>query len=98
MAKFGKTPASSCADSLSPLNADQEATNSRKESVRTQCLERDSYKCVISGTCDRDRVITEYKNRENEIPQGLQTSNLRVAYIFPSSLGQQSTDTYLVRL
>ena len=100
MAKGGETPASSRAESPLPLDAGQQATpnKSRKKSVKTQCLERDSYKCVISGTHDRSRLSSEFKGRETEIPEDWVAAHLEVAHICAFSLGQSSTDALLVRL
>ena len=100
IAKGGRTPASSSAESPLPLDAGQQPprSKSRKKSVKTQCLERDSYKCVISGTHDHGELSSEFKGREEEIPEDWQAAHLEVAHICAFSLDQSSTNQVLVRL
>ncbi|KAM0800508.1 hypothetical protein BDR22DRAFT_962953 [Usnea florida] len=97
MAKGRRTPASSFVESFLLLDAGQQETlsTSRKKRVKTQCLERDSYKCVISGTHDHKKLSSEFKGRETEIPDDWVAADLEVAYICAFSLGQSSTDTVL---
>ena len=70
----------------------------KRSAAREQCLERDRFKCVISGLHDWKSVASQFKGREEEIPDDLYCAELDSAYILPFSLSQWSTDKNLVRL
>lgn len=91
----GKTPTISphprleMEDSIDQILSHDLTPLSRDPSLRTHCLERDGYRCVVSGNWD----VTYFQENKHKFPADTIWTDLECAHILPFALGSNPEPT-----